>query len=58
MPWFWTDDLADLLIEHDGLRPESVTEWTARPSALAAPESVDPLDFARTLLGSENEAVA
>ncbi|MDR9450690.1 MAG: hypothetical protein RI637_05665 [Acidimicrobiia bacterium] len=56
MPWFWTDDLADLLIEHDGLRPESVTEWTARPSALAAPASVDALDFARALL--ENEAVA
>ena len=36
----------------------TVTEWTARPSALAAPESVDALDFARTLLGSEDEAVA
>jgi len=58
MPWFWTDDLADLLIERDDLRPESMTEWTDRPSALAAPEGVDALDFARTLLGREDEAIA
>jgi hypothetical protein len=58
MPWFWTDDLADLLIEHDGLRPETVTDWTQRPAALSAPESADALDFARSLLGSEGEAVA
>lgn len=58
MPWFWTDDLADLLIEHDGLRPESVSEWTQRPTALSLPEGVDALEYARTLLGIGDEAVA
>lgn len=58
MPWFWTDDLADLLVEHDGLRPESVNEWTQRPAAFAAPEDTDALGFARTLLGLTDEAVA
>jgi hypothetical protein len=58
MPWFWTDDLADLLVEHDGLSPESVVEWTARPAALAGPDGVDALEFARNLAGIENEAVA
>ena len=58
MTWFWTDDLADLLIEHDGLRPETMTEWTQRPAALAAPEGTEALEFARALFGIGNEAVA
>jgi hypothetical protein len=58
MPWFWTDDLANLLIDQDGYRPDSLTEWTRRPAALAAPEGIDPLEFARSLTASENEAVA
>ncbi len=58
MPWFWTDDLADLLIENEAVRPESVADWRQRPVALSAPESLDPLDFARALLGLDKEAVA
>ncbi|HKZ29637.1 MAG TPA: hypothetical protein VJ482_08335 [Acidimicrobiia bacterium] len=58
MPWFWTDDLAELLIEHAGVRPETLAEWTLRPVAVSTPEGVEPLAFAQTLLGVENEAVA
>jgi hypothetical protein len=58
MPWFWTDDLADLLIEHDGLSPGAVAGWTQRPAALAAPEGTEALEFARAVLGIGNEAVA
>jgi len=56
MPWFWTDDLADLLIEHDGLGPETVAEWTQRPVAFSVPEGLEPLEFARSLIGVENVA--
>ena len=58
MPWFWTDDLADMLVEHAGLSPESYAEWIERPTAYSAPDSTDPLEFARSLAGIENEAVA
>ena len=58
MPWFWTDDLADLLIEHEGVRPESLTEWKLRPVAIAVADNTDPVDVARALLGVESEAVA
>lgn len=58
MPWFWTDDLADLLIDQDGYRPDSLSEWTERPAALAAPDDTDALEFARSLMAGENDAVA
>ena len=58
MPWFWTDDLADLLIDQDGYRPDSLTEWTQRPAALAVPDGTDPLEYARSLTSSDGEAVA
>lgn len=58
MPWFWTDDLADLLVEHAGIRPESLVDWTQRPVALSAPEGLEQLEFARTLLDIDKEAVA
>ena len=58
MPWLWTDDLAALLIEQDGVGSSTVVDWTQRPVALAVAESVEPLDFARTLLDAESEAVA
>ena len=58
MPWFWTDDLADLLIEQEGVRPEALTDWKQRPVALSVPEHTEPLDFARALLGVDDEAVA
>ena len=58
MPWFWTDDLADLLIEQEGVRPESLTEWKQRPVAISVPDNAEPLEVARALLGVGSEAVA
>lgn len=58
MPWFWTDDLARMLIDQDGYRPEALAEWTQRPAALAVPDHTDPLEFARLLADAKNEAVA
>jgi hypothetical protein len=50
MAWLWTDTLAALLLEHDGVAPESVAEWVRRPSAYRLPEGSDPLSLARQLL--------
>ncbi|MDH3398159.1 MAG: hypothetical protein OEM81_10055 [Acidimicrobiia bacterium] len=58
MPWFWTDDLAELLVEHANVRPETLVDWTRRPVALSVPEGAEPLEFARKLLGVETGAVA
>jgi hypothetical protein len=58
MPWFWTDDLAEILVEHAGSSPEALVEWTQYPTAVAVPDDAEPLDVARALLGVETEAVA
>jgi hypothetical protein len=58
MPWFWTDDLAHMLIDQDGHRPELLSEWIQRPAAWAAPEGADALDFARSLAAADEDAVA
>jgi hypothetical protein len=58
MPWFWTDDLAHMLIDQDGCQANLLSEWTQRPAAWAVPEGTDALDFARDLLAGEEEAVA
>lgn len=58
MPWFWTDDLAKMLIDQDGYGPDSLAEWTQRPAALAVPEHTDALEFARLLAAAGDEAVA
>jgi hypothetical protein len=53
VPWFWTDDLADLLIEQDGVDPATVADWKVRPAGLSAPETVEPLEYARMMLRVE-----
>lgn len=58
MPWFWTDDLAELLIEQADVRAEILAEWTTRPVGLAVPEGTEPLQVARALAGMDGEAVA
>lgn len=58
MPWFWTDDLAELLSAQADISPETLIEWTRRPVGLAVPDGAEPLAVARSLLGVDNEAVA
>jgi hypothetical protein len=57
MPWFWTDDLAELLNERADIGPETLSEWTRRPVAYAVPEGTDPHEAAQALLGVDREAV-
>ena len=60
MPWFWTDDLADLLAQHDDVDPERLREWRRRPVGVAGDDKTDALDLARRLMGipADTEAVA
>ncbi|MFZ0491753.1 MAG: hypothetical protein WAM81_00985 [Acidimicrobiia bacterium] len=51
MQWFWTDDLAALLIEHGLVGPEHLIAWTSRPVAYSAAEETDGLEMARHLIG-------
>jgi hypothetical protein len=51
MQWFWTDDLAAMLIEHGLVGPERLNAWTSRPVAYSAPDEADRLEMARHLIG-------
>jgi hypothetical protein len=54
MAWFWSDDLARLLIERDGVSPKRVAEWLSGPTAHRS--DLGALEFARELLGEEAPA--
>ncbi len=51
MAWFWSDDLARLLIERDGVSPDRVQHWISGPTAHRT--EVGALELARQLLGEE-----
>jgi hypothetical protein len=53
MQWFWTDDLAVELVEHDRVAPERLGGWVERPVAYAAADESSALDVARLLLSSD-----
>ena len=53
MAWFWSDDLARLLIERDGISPERVSDWLSGP--MAHRSDIEALEFARKLLGASSE---
>jgi hypothetical protein len=53
MTWFWSDDLARLLIEHDAAPPASVARWITSPRAFRG--DGDALEFARRLMAAETE---
>lgn len=50
MTWFWSDDLARLLIEVDGVAPTRLRDWISGPTAYRG--DGEPLDFARHLLAA------
>jgi hypothetical protein len=47
MAWYWTDDLARLVIDHDGVPPERLATWLSVPSAYRS--DLEPIAFAREL---------
>lgn len=51
MAWFWTDDLALLLIARDAVAPTAVAHWISAP--IAHRGEGEALDIARTLLARE-----
>jgi hypothetical protein len=55
MAWVWSDELAAVLIEHDGVASGMLADWIHRPRGHALPAGVAPLEFARLLLASERE---
>jgi len=58
MPWLWTDTLAALLLEHDRVPEDRVSEWLLRPVALRLPDGGDPLSLARALLSPGDDLAA
>lgn len=56
MAWFWTDDLARLLLDAELAEESSVRSWLDRPVAVSGPEDADPLAVARTLAIPPEEA--
>jgi hypothetical protein len=46
--WFWTDELARVLIERDGVDPQRLSDWITAP--IAHRSDADALEFARELL--------
>lgn len=51
MEWFWTDDLARLLMSEDAIAPELLSHWISEPCAHRG--EADPIAFARNLLALE-----
>ena len=49
MAWFWSDDLARLLIARDGVSAQRVADWIEGPTAHRS--ELGALEFARVLLG-------
>ena len=59
MRWFWTDELAAALTEHDHIPTEQVAEWITRPVAHAATDDTTALEIARRLFpGAQQDPAA
>lgn len=51
--WLWTDTLASLLAEHDGVPFERLAVWVHHPVGHRLDDGQDPLGLARLLLEAE-----
>lgn len=51
MPWFWTDDVACLLIERDLVDPAQVQLFVERPYAVAMTDGADAVEVMLAVLG-------
>ncbi|MFO7294257.1 MAG: hypothetical protein FWJ92_06725 [Actinomycetes bacterium] len=54
MPWYWTDDLARLLIDAGKVDERAVADWLSAPVAIRSEEE-DSLRVAASLLPDEGE---
>jgi hypothetical protein len=54
MTWLWTDSLATLLVEHDGVAPGDLLGWLSRPTAYRVSDEQDPLATARSIRAEES----
>ncbi len=55
MVWFWTDDLARLLVTEDGISRESISDWINHPIAIVG--EGDGLSMARALFIRETATI-
>jgi hypothetical protein len=55
MAWFWTDDLARILIEEGVVTRDAVQDWINRPVGIAVGDDADPTETGRSLLGVGSE---
>ena len=54
MPWYWTDDLARLLIDAGKVAERAVANWLSAPVAIRS-EQEDSLAVAASLLPDDGE---
>lgn len=55
MAWFWTDDLARILVESARISESAVRDWISAPVAVAAADGAEPLAVAMDLAGLSDE---
>ena len=53
LQFVWTDDLARLLIEEDGVGVDQLRTWLGSPVGYPLPLEHGPIEFARNLLAAE-----
>ena len=51
MAWLWTDDIARLLIELDGIDPAQLIGLTERPVGVWVDDTAPPIDARQTANG-------
>ena len=56
MAWFWSDDLARVMLEAGEASEREVRDWISLPVAVAATADADPLEIARRLAGHAVES--
>lgn len=53
LEFVWSDELAQLLTQEDGIDPDDLAHWVIAPVGYRLPEGAMVLDFARELLAHE-----
>jgi hypothetical protein len=56
LAWFWSDDLARVMLEAGEASERQVRDWISLPVAVAGTADADPLEIARRLAGHAVES--